>query len=169
MVKKVIAAVVIIGMFAVAMVHAMNNGETQSKNKETGLEVGNVAPDFELNLLSGETVKLSDYKGKKVMLNFWATWCPPCKAEMPEMQQFYQGNKAKVEILAVNMDPNADVAGFAKERGLTFPILLDKKNEVQKNYQIVSIPTTFFLDENGVITHKFIGKMKFDDMVKYTK
>lgn len=169
MVKKVIAAVALIGLFAVAMVHAMNTNETQSKSQETGLEVGNIAPDFELKSLSGEPAKLSDYKGKKVMLNFWATWCPPCKAEMPEMQKFYEANKENVEILAVNMDPKADVAGFVKERGLTFPILLDEKNEVNKNYQIVSIPTTFFIDEKGIITHRFIGLMKLDDMEKYTK
>lgn len=169
MVKKVIAAVVIIALFAVAMVNAMGNEETILENQKTGLEVGNKAPDFELKTLSGGTSKLSDYKGKKVMLNFWATWCPPCKAEMPAMQKFYEANKDNVEILAVNMDTQNDVAGFIKEKGITFPILLDEKNEVNQNYQILSIPTTFFIDEQGIITHKFIGSMKEEDMEKYTK
>ena len=90
MVKKVIAAVVIIALFAVAMVQAMGNEETKLENQKTGLEAGNKAPDFELKTLAGETAKLSSFKGKKVMLNFWATWCPPCKAEMPAMQKFYE-------------------------------------------------------------------------------
>jgi peroxiredoxin len=168
MVKKIIAAVVIIALFAVAMVHAIGKEDAQSGSK-TGLEVGNTPPDFKLNTLSGETVKLSDYKGKKVMLNFWATWCPPCKAEMPEMQKFYETNKDKVEILAVNIDTQNDVKGFVENAGLTFPILLDEKNEVNKDYQIVSIPTTFFINEKGVITQKFIGQMKLEDMEKNTR
>lgn len=162
MVKKVIAAVILVALFAVAMVHAMDKEETNTQ--KTGIEVGNKAPDFELKTLTGDTVKLSDYKGKKVMLNFWATWCPPCKAEMPEMQKYYESNKENVEILAVNMDTNNDVAGFVKNGGYTFPILLDEKNDVNKDYGIVSIPTTFFIDEQGVITHKINGQMKLEDM-----
>ncbi|WP_318502620.1 TlpA disulfide reductase family protein [Bacillus sp. T3] len=164
MVKKVIAAVILVALFAVAMVHAMDKEETNTNSQKTGIEVGNKAPDFELKTLTGDSVKLSDYKGKKVMLNFWATWCPPCKAEMPEMQKFYVSNKENVEILAVNMDPKNDVAGFVKNGGYTFPILLDEKNEVNQDYGIVSIPTTFFIDEQGVITHKINGQMKLEDM-----
>lgn len=165
-IKKVIAAIALVALFTVAMVHAMEKEEKPAEKKQ-GLEVGNTAPDFELKLLTGEMTKLSDYRGKKVMLNFWATWCPPCKAEMPEMQQFYEATKDEVAILAVNMDPQNDVAGFVKDMGITFPILLDEKNEVNQNYQIISIPTTFFIDENGVITHKFIGAMTLDDMKTY--
>lgn len=169
MIKKVIAAIALVALFTAAMVHAMDKEEKQPKDQVQGLDVGNVAPDFELKLLSGQVVKLSDYKGKKVMLNFWATWCPPCKAEMPEMQEFHEASKDEVEVLAINMDTQNDVAGFIKKMGITFPILLDEKNEVNKNYQIISIPTTFFIDKNGVITHKFIGAMTLDDMKKYTK
>lgn len=169
MIKKVIAAVVIVALFAVAMVQAMGKEDQETSSQKIGLEVGNTPPDFELKTLSGDTVKLSDYKGKKVMLNFWATWCPPCKAEMPDMQKFYEGNKDRVEILAVNMDTTNDVAGFVKEYGLTFPILLDEENEVNKDYGIVSIPTTFFIDEDGVIKQKITGSMQLEDMEKNTK
>lgn len=169
MIKKVIAAIALVALFTVAMVQAMDKDDKQPKDQQqSGLEVGNKAPDFELKTLSGESIKLSSLKGKKVMVNFWATWCPPCKAEMPEMQRFYEATKDEVEILAINMDPKADVAGFAKERGLTFPILLDETNEVNEKYQIVSIPTTFFVDEKGIITQRFTGSMKIDDMKKYT-
>ncbi|MDF2903320.1 MAG: ahpC/TSA family protein [Bacillus sp. (in: firmicutes)] len=170
MVKKVIAAVALVALFAVAMVHAMDKSDQKTTtSQKSGLEEGMKAPDFELKNLAGESVKLSDLKGKKVMVNFWATWCPPCKAEMPEMEKFYQASKDKVEILAINMDPKNDVAGFAKEHGITFPILLDEKDEINKNYQIVSIPTTYFVDEKGIITHKFIGSMKLEDIEQYTK
>lgn len=169
MIKKVIAAVVIVALFAVAMVQAMGKEDQDDSGKKVGLEIGNTPPDFELKTLAGDTVKLSDYKGKKVMLNFWATWCPPCKAEMPDMEKFYEGNKDRVEILAVNMDTTNDVKGFANEYGITFPILLDEKNEVNRDYGIVSIPTTFFIDENGVIKQKINGSMKLEDMEKNTK
>jgi peroxiredoxin len=169
MVKKVVAAVVLVALFAVAMVHAMDKEDTKPKEQKVGIEVGNTPPNFELKTLTGESVKLSDYKGKKVMLNFWATWCPPCKAEMPEMQKFYEANKEKVEILAVNMDPDNDVAGFVKNGGFTFPILLDEENDVNRDYGIVSIPTTFFIDEQGIISHKITGQMKLEDMEENTK
>ncbi|WML44481.1 TlpA disulfide reductase family protein [Neobacillus sp. PS3-40] len=176
MVKKIIASVVLITLLTVAIVHAMDKKatpetkttETQRSTKSDGLTVGAKAPDFELKTLSGEKVKLSSLKGKKVMLNFWATWCPPCKAEMPEMEQFYkQGNK-DVVILAVNIDPQLDVKGFADKNGITFPILLDEDDSVNGMYQILSIPTTYFIDRNGIIQNKYTGSMKLDMMKKFT-
>jgi peroxiredoxin len=133
--------------------------------KLSSLREGAEAPDFELTTLQGETVKLSDYRGKqKVILNFWATWCPPCKAEMPHMQKFYEENKDKgVEILAVNltnMDKGVeDVKTFVKEYGLTFPIPLDEEGTAGTTYQAFTIPTSYILDENGVITKKIVGPM----------
>ncbi|MEH7109626.1 redoxin domain-containing protein, partial [Bacillus sp. JJ1764] len=106
--------------------------------------VGSKAPDFELKTLTGETVKLSELKGKKVMLNFWATWCPPCKAEMPDMEKFHSEVGDKVTILAVNIDPQLDVKGFVNEYKITFPILLDTDDGVNGKYQVLSIPTTYF-------------------------
>ncbi|MGA9225616.1 MAG: redoxin domain-containing protein, partial [Mesobacillus sp.] len=125
--------------------------------KLSALREGAEAPDFELTALDGKTVKLSDYRGKKVILNFWATWCPPCKAEMPHMQNFYEENKDKgVEILAVNltnMDKGVDeVQKFVKEYGLTFTIPLDEEGVAGTTYQAFTIPTSYILDENGVIT-----------------
>jgi peroxiredoxin len=172
MAKKIIAAIALVVLFTVAMVNAMGKEEQkvdQVKDNQSGLEVGNKAPDFELKLLTGETVKLSDYKGKRVMLNFWATWCPPCKKEMPDMQKLHLAHQDDITILAVNMDVKSDVAGFAKEMGITFPILLDEKDEVNQDYQILTIPTSFFIDENGVIYEKFNGAMTFEDMKKYAK
>lgn len=132
--------------------------------KLSSLREGAVAPDFELSTLDGQKIKLSDYRGKKVILNFWATWCPPCKAEMPHMEKFYKENKDKnVEILAVNltnMDKGIEeVKVFVKEYGLTFPIPLDEEGIAGTTYQAFTIPTSYILDEKGVITKKIVGPM----------
>ncbi len=131
-----------------------------------GLEPGNLPPDFDLTTMSGEQLNLSDLKGKKVILNFWASWCGPCKAEMPHMENYYKKNKesANVEIVAVNMT-NTERRGlkgveeFIDAYGLTFPIPLDKDGKVERMYEIVSIPTTFMLGTSGEIVHKFVGPM----------
>ncbi|MBU8878332.1 TlpA family protein disulfide reductase [Bacillus sp. FJAT-29790] len=167
MIKKIIAAVVLIALMSVAIVQAMEKEEPKPNNLP-GLGIGLKAPDFELKNLAGETVKLSDFKGKKVMLNFWATWCPPCKAEMPDMQKFYTESGDKIAILAVNIDPKNDVSGFADKMGVNFPILLDENDQVSKTYQILTIPTTFFIDEKGIIRNKHLSIMTVDLMKKYT-
>lgn len=139
---------------------------------EVGLKKGNIAPDFELTTLEGKPVKLSDFKGKKVILNFWATWCPPCKAEMPHMQNFYEEQKndnGDVEILAVNLSDseknNQVVKQFVKEYELTFPILLDTEG-VGDDYQAFTIPTSYVIDSNGIIKHKIVGPMSKEMMEK---
>jgi peroxiredoxin len=170
MIKKVLAAVVLIALFTVAIVQAMGKDETNGTSANSGnvgIEIGDIAPDFELKTLDGKTVKLSDYKGQKVMLNFWATWCPPCKAEMPAMQKFHEEMGNDVKILAVNIDPQLNVQGFVDEMGTTFSIPLDENDEVNSLYQVISIPTTFFIDTKGVIKQKHIGGMTYDNMKKY--
>jgi peroxiredoxin len=174
MVKKVIAIVVLIALLGVAIVQAMDKkSEPDSLSQEAanmgGLKVGAKAPDFELKTLTGETVKLSDLKGKKVMLNFWATWCPPCKAEMPAMEQFHKEAGNEVVILAVNIDPHLDVQAFVDENKITFPIPLDAEDTVNEMYQVLSIPTTYFIDTKGNIGNKYIGAMNHDTMKQYTK
>lgn len=175
MIKKVIAIVFLCGLMTVAIVQAMEKNTKQEQEIESiqtsklpGLEVGLKAPDFELKNLAGETVKLSDFQGKKIMLNFWATWCPPCKKEMPDMQKFYELAKDDIVILAVNIDPKSDVSGFAKQMDVHFPILLDEKDKVSKMYKILTIPTTFFIDEEGIIRHKHLSAMTVEMMKEYS-
>jgi peroxiredoxin len=131
---------------------------------------GKPAPNFELTTLAGEAVQLSDYKGKKVILNFWATWCPPCKAEMPHMQNFYEKNKGNdIEIIAVNLTSmdkgKTNIENFVKEYGLTFDIPLDEEGTFGAQYQAFSIPTSYIIDSKGIITKKIIGPMD-EDMMK---
>jgi peroxiredoxin len=141
-------------------------------NAEQGLSKGDTAPDFELTTLAGEKVKLSDYRGQKVILNFWATWCPPCKAEMPHMQKYYEKNadKENVEILAVNMtsmDEGKDaVQAFVDGYELTFPIPMDADGEIGEEYRAFTIPTTYMIDTNGQIQHKIVGPMNQEMMAE---
>jgi len=167
MVKKILAGVLLFGLLTVAIVQAMEKEE--KPDNLPGLKIGVKAPDFELENLAGETVKLSDYQGKKVILNFWATWCPPCKEEMPAMEKFYQKAGDDVEILAVNIDPQYDVKGFANKMGITFPILLDKNDKVNSTYSVMTIPTTYFINEEGLITNKYLTSMTVELMEQYIK
>ncbi|CAH0346006.1 redoxin domain-containing protein [Bacillus sp. CECT 9360] len=166
MIKKVIGAAVLIILLTVAIVQAMNPEEKEvSSDNLGGLRVGIKAPDFELKTLEGETVKLSDYRGKKVMLNFWATWCTPCQREMLEMEKFYQNIGSDTVVLAVNIDPENDVKAFADRVGATFPILLDSKpKKVNDTYQILAMPTTYFIDQSGKIKNKYVGEMNLTIM-----
>ncbi|OES46116.1 redoxin domain-containing protein [Domibacillus iocasae] len=129
-------------------------------NDQNGIEVGDKAPDFTLQRVDGKEVKLSDYEGKKVFLNFWATWCPPCKAEMPHMQSFYEEKPENVEILAVNVEESNEKAkDFADQYELTFPVLMDKDGTVAEIYEVYTIPTTYVLNEDGTVHQKIVGPM----------
>lgn len=113
------------------------------------------APDFTLDTLDGQTITLSDLRGQVVIVNLWASWCPPCRAEMPAIEQIYQANQAQgLEILAVNttyQDSEKAAAQFAQDFGLTFPILLDRDGAVSRRYQLQALPTTYFIDRQGII------------------
>jgi peroxiredoxin len=129
-------------------------------NAPVGLRVGQRAPDFTTRLLTGETVSLSDYRGKVVLLNFWATWCGPCRQEMPELQTIYETRGAEgFVVLAVNYREGPDaIAGFADEFGMTFPIALDQDGRVNEDLYgsaIAGYPTSFLIDQNGVIVSYF--------------
>ncbi len=122
---------------------------------------GFLAPDFSLPALDGGTVRLSDLRGKRVVINFWATWCPPCRAEMPAFEEAYQRYKDEgLVILAVNeAEDAATVAAFRDEFGLTFPILLDTRMAVGEKYRIRFLPTTYFIAPDGTIIDQVEGGM----------
>lgn len=169
--KKYLAVIILIGLviWGAYDIGGKTNLNTDSSQLKIGLEKGNLAPDFELQTLAGETYKLSDLRGKKVIVNFWATWCPPCRLEMPEMEEFYSKYKIEgIEILAINLTQEeknrADVQEFIKEFGITFPVPMDEKGEIGRLYYISSIPTSFVIDTQGVIREKIVGPMTFDWM-----
>ncbi|MBU8878771.1 TlpA family protein disulfide reductase [Bacillus sp. FJAT-29790] len=129
-----------------------------------GLNKGDKAPEIELVDLEGHTVKLSDYKGKPILLNFWASWCGPCRIEMPYMEKQYKKYKKDgFEILAVNVTQTekkrSDVDKFIKDFQLTFTIPLDEKGTASADYEIIGYPTSYFIDSDGVIRSKVIGPL----------
>lgn len=119
------------------------------------------APDFTLKTPNGETYTLSELKGKAVLINLWATWCPPCRAEMPAMQKLYEEYQSQgLVILAVNatyQDDPLSIAPFINEYGLTFPILLDETGKTAAAYQLRSLPSSYFINRAGIIAEVVIG------------
>jgi cytochrome c biogenesis protein CcmG, thiol:disulfide interchange protein DsbE len=122
---------------------------------------GFLAPDFELQDRAGNAVRLSDLRGQPVLVNFWASWCPPCQAEMPAMQRVHETYAEQgYVVLAVNttyQDNEADARAFLDERGLTFTVLFDRDGGASSLYVVRSMPTSFFIDHEGVIREVVIG------------
>lgn len=145
------------------------------ENLPVGLKVDHRAPVFTLKDLNGKVVSLEDFKGKKILLNFWATWCPPCRDEMPDMQELYQEYKNEdFVVLAVNMvnteKNTAVVEEFVKEFQLSFPILMDEYGETSYRYEVLSYPTSYFIDSDGIIRSKVIGALNknymYEEMIR---
>jgi thiol-disulfide isomerase/thioredoxin len=138
------------------------------------------APDFTLELLGGGDITLSALRGKPVVVNLWASWCPPCRAEMPAIQKVYQDYQGLgLVVLGVNttnQDNEADAAAFVQEYGLTFPIPLDRDGSVSARYELRGLPTTFFIDRKGIIRSVVVGgpmseaviRSKVEDLLKET-
>lgn len=175
--KKILPVILLViliiwGVYDVA--HKINTKTPDNVQPETidngsvkeGIKIGNQAPDFELTTLDGRRVKLSDYRGKKVVLNFWATWCPPCRAEIPDLEKFYTDFKDKdIVILGVNLTDSeksqTSVSTFAGSNKMTYPILLDKEGTVSQVYQVSGIPTSYFIDTKGIIRNKIVRSINY--------
>lgn len=142
-----------------------------SKDKRDMLKVGDEAPDFSLIDLDGESHQLSSYKGQGVFLNFWGTWCAPCKKEMPVMGRQYQVYKDQgVQILAVNIaESKLKVQTFADEYGMTFPTLIDTNKSVMQAYNVKPLPTTLLISPEGTVEKIITGEMSEYDIKNYLK
>ena len=118
------------------------------------------APDFNLKDQCGVTHSLENYKGKVIFLNFWATWCPPCKKEMPDVESIYKEygeNKKDVVILGINSEKENEAKKFLKDEGYTFPTVIDENSEVMREYFIQAFPTSFVIDKEGNIYGYVMG------------
>jgi len=130
-------------------------------SKYEPLTVGKVAPDFYLPDLNDKELRLSDFRGKVVFLNFWATWCKPCREEMPSMEILYKNfEKDGLVILAISIDrvtTKKDIPPFVKALNLTFPILIDSWGQTDKRYKLMGVPETYIIDQQGILREKVIG------------
>lgn len=145
-------------------------GDTGTVDQAAGLasapEEGYIAPDFTLKDLEGNTVNLEDLRGKVVFINFWASWCPPCRAEMPEIEAVHQEYRDRgVVVLGVDIsEPENTVRQYIQQGGFTWTILMDSTGEVARDYRITAIPTSFFLDREGIIRVVKVGAMTKREM-----
>lgn len=135
-------------------------------NLEPGVEVGDRAPAYSAPSLDGEEVALADFRGRPVLLNVWATWCGPCRVEMPSIQRLFDAYRDRgFVVLAVSVDPGharAEVARFAEEYALTFPILHDPASRVSEIFRTRGVPETIILDGEGRIVKRFSGAADWD-------
>jgi thiol-disulfide isomerase/thioredoxin len=171
-----LAAGLLIGIgFGVLLIFTLraDGGSSQSESVSDSsmpvvTEMGSPAPDFELLSLDGEQVKLSDFKGKPVLINFWATWCGPCRLEMPLFQKYHDNYRDDLTILAINMGESIDEASaFASEEGLNLPILLDRMGVVEELYRVRGLPSTYFIDEKADIKFLHLGAVTEDQLLGY--
>jgi len=159
----VLIVLIIIGVITFFLLQTKDNNFTLTKAPQ--IKTGKSAPDFNLPDLDGTMVRITDYKGKVVLLNIWATWCPPCVEEMPSMENLYKElNKDGFEILAISIDASgADtVRAFMKKHKLSFKTLVDPKGTIQRQYQTTGIPESIIIDKNGKIVEKIIGPRNWD-------
>lgn len=145
-----------------------SGGTGSGQNAETPAQTGSApvagkpAPDFTLKTMSGEEVTLSKLRGKKVVLNFWASWCKPCRTEMPDLKEVARTYEDQILLYGINLtaeDQRELAESMILELGLTFPNLFDEGGQVEKDYRILSIPSTITIDEQGVIVQRIDGQL----------
>lgn len=163
-------ALLLATLILTALIYACGT-ETTGKG-EPGDEIqlavveGKKARDFTLPDLNGGKVTLSDLRGKVVLLNFWATWCPPCREEMPSMESLHKKYEGKdMVVLAVAIDRKGEkiVRPFIEEKGFTFPVLIDKKGDVSDSYGVFAVPTTYIIGKDGTVLEKVQGAADWFD------
>ena len=165
--KRSLTRGIILVLLVVAIAYTVY--ATTTKEKVKVLKEGSQAPDFELVDLDGNTHRLSDYKGQGVFLNFWGTWCEPCKEEMPAMDRQYSVYKNKgVQILAVNIaQSNFEVEKFINNLDVHFPVAIDKTKSVMTAYNIRPLPTTILVSPEGKVQKIITGEMTERQIASY--
>jgi peroxiredoxin len=154
-------ALIVAGVVALFWLGQQSKQSTASASNPAADHQGRVAPDFTLYSPQGQSISLSDYAGQVILVNTWATWCPPCKAEMPTLNAFYEEHQQEgFVVLAVNSREDTDtVKRFIEQNGFSFPVLLDTRAEVMKRYNVLGLPTTFVIDREGFIQYVHTGEI----------
>ena len=159
--------VVVAGLLLLSLSLAACGGE--GPPQMVGINVGSVAVDFTLPDLDGTEVSLSQYRGDVVLINFWATWCPPCRAEIPEIEAAYRArNDEGFVVLGIAVEQShALVAPFVELEGMTYPVLLDELSQVYSTYRAPGLPVSVVVDQDGVIQARHIGQMTGAQLDQY--
>ncbi len=174
--KRIIAAILLcaIALFAFSACSVKDGGAETTANETTEDQTAgaNMVPDFVVYTADGEKISLHDKIDKPVVLNFWATWCPPCKAEMPAFEAAYSKYGEKIEFMMVNMtDGQRDtvdvVKTFIEDNGYTFPVYCDKERDAAYTYAVQSIPMTVFIGSDGSLIDYHVGAMTEDALIQY--
>lgn len=164
--RRILVALIIFVLLAVGLT-VLAGSPRPDAPPVTSVRVGTVAPDFTLPSYEGDSVSLSHLRGKVVIINFWATWCPPCRTEKPRMEKLYQhfAERGDLEILAVNVEEDAQraLATYFQQHSFTFPVLLDSAARVQELYRVYRFPESFIVDRNGIVVDHVIGARDWDD------
>jgi peroxiredoxin len=165
-------AIILIVLALIVMVVLFSLRQNNSYLRFSLLEPGRPAPNFTLPGLDGKMVSLSDYRGYVVLVNIWATWCPPCVYEMPSMERLYQKLKGEnFEIVAISIDEMGAeaVAPFMKKNNLSFAALLDPEGTIKSAYQTTGVPESFIIDKQGILVEKIIGPRSWaaPELVRY--
>jgi thiol-disulfide isomerase/thioredoxin len=154
------------------MIITFSRGRFIDRDVEVNAEVtapypGYRAPDFAFEDLYGNTVRLSGLRGKPVLLNFWATWCPPCRKEIPDLQKFYEQYGDRITLLGIDWGEDAEeVKRFLQRYGATYTNLLDKDGKFFVLYRLTGLPSSYWIDEEGIIRGLWLGAMEIEDMVE---
>ncbi|MFW6287991.1 MAG: TlpA family protein disulfide reductase [bacterium] len=162
----IIVLVAIIGTYIFYQAGAGDQETDIAEGIKEGINIGDKAPDFTLNKMNGDQISLSELRGQKVFLNFWASWCGPCRIEMPDIQKLHNEHE-EISILAVNVqEDNQTVVNFMMDNSYHFPVVLDKTGNISGKYAVRGLPTTYILDENGVIMSKVSGVLSYERMLE---
>ncbi len=158
----------LVGVLLGAIVFLSGPGQAPGIPRNLPPTIGSPVADFELPGLNGDVQRLSNLKNKPVVVNFWATWCPPCKEEMPLLNQMAQEYSGNLVVLGINYAENeAVVREFISTGNITFPILLDETGQVANLYFVRNYPTTFFIDADGMLRAQHIGLLSEDLLARY--
>jgi peroxiredoxin len=165
-----LALAIVIGAWFLAGHQGLGSVGEGGVNQKLLPRAGDVAPDVTITDILGQQVTLSSLRGKTVWLNFWGSWCPPCRSEMPEIQAAYeQLSKEGVVLLAISLkEPPLDAALFAARNNATFPVFSDQyMTDTGAAYPIYNFPTHIFIDKNGIVRHVVLSEMTVDDAIRY--
>ncbi|AWB11059.1 Peroxiredoxin [Thermodesulfobium acidiphilum] len=168
--KYIFFIVLLIGILALSGCGQRVEQKETIRNESENQLIGKLAPNFKLKDMAGFEVNLSQYRGKPLLLVFWATWCPHCRVEMPQINKLYKSFKEDVLVFGINEeDEESRILKFMSDYPLSFPILPDKNGEVARLYKVNSIPAVFFIDPSGVIRNVDVGETSITTIENWLK